>query len=131
MRSRAPAYWLSPSGNAVPLGGVYQRHIELVLAQPERFGITPSYIKSQYSRFREQPPVEGHARNVILTRIIKSGWVRVRYQERADSWTIQVSKLDRRTNSIIRKWLKTTVSKKYRPAFRIINLKQELLVKED
>ena len=115
----------------MPIGGVFQRHIELVLAQPERFGLTPSYLKSQYSRFKEQPPIEGYARNVILARVIKSGWVRIRYHEREDSWTIQVSKLDRRTKSMIRKWQRTVSSKTRCPAYRIINLKEDVLVRKE
>jgi hypothetical protein len=46
MRNRAPAYWISPSGSAVPIGGVFQRHIELVIAQPERFGLQPLFCRA-------------------------------------------------------------------------------------
>ena len=76
-------------------------------------------------------PFFGNEEIEAVTEVIKSGWVRIRYHEREDSWTIQVSKLDRRTKSMIRKWQRTVSSKTRCPAYRIINLKEDVLVRKE
>lgn len=56
------------------------RHINTVIAHPERFGLTLGQIKAIYRRNRERIGQKGKAREKIMTELIKAGWVRTRRQ---------------------------------------------------
>jgi hypothetical protein len=69
------AFFLSPDGHVVH---VPQNHISTVIADPERFGLTPAEIETVYKKYGERVGVEGEARKELLLKIINQGWLRIR-----------------------------------------------------
>jgi len=86
-----PAYWLSPYGKAIP---VDERHITLVITDPEKFGLDADYIKSTYKKYKEKMNTEGKAREEIIVELMKKGWIRIRYVPNFDAYTIQMNALN-------------------------------------
>lgn len=86
------AYWLSPQGDILPVPII---HIQVVIDQPERFGLTLATLKRCYASHREPLGHEGLARLEIMAGLIAGqGWVRVRYTPRQDRWTVELARLD-------------------------------------
>jgi len=92
------AYWISPEGEIIP---VPDHHIDLVIAEPERFGLSVKAVVGSYSKHKEKLHVEGFARNDTMFNLIKKRWIRIRYKDRSDSFTIQTAVLD----DVIREYL--------------------------
>jgi len=67
--------FISPGGEIFP---VRESHISAVLADPERFGLTPEEIRAVYAHHGEPVGVEGEARREILLQLISQGWIRIR-----------------------------------------------------
>lgn len=69
------AFFISPEGHLihVPLN-----HISMVIADPEKFGLTIEEIRASYAMHGERIGVEGVARQELLLKIISQGWVRIR-----------------------------------------------------
>ena len=95
------AYWISPRGKIVP---VPFHHIDLIIDNPELFGLTSAKIDAVYKKFKEPLHLEGYAREEIMAGLIKKGWVRVRYDARQDSFKLQVHNLSLPITRHIRKW---------------------------
>lgn len=109
------AYWISPNGEVLDVGRT-KTHIEVVISNPNKFGESRESIQKEYDKYEEQISWEGKAREVIMTRIIHRGWVRVR--EKSNQWTLQLWKLEPKMNDILWMWAKTihkTVYDKYAP----------------
>jgi hypothetical protein len=86
------AYWIDPRGTIIP---VPLRHINMISADPKKFGVTKEYIDNLYKKHKERPGQEGKARGEIMTTIMKNGWIRLRYIPNA-GWTVQLNKLGKR-----------------------------------
>ena len=69
------AFFLSPEGHLihVPLN-----HISMVIADPEKFGLTIEEIQASYAMHRKKMGVECEARKELLLKVISQGWVRIR-----------------------------------------------------
>jgi hypothetical protein len=80
------AYWITPRNRVIP---VPCRHINVIDENPSLFGLTRGYVDREFLKFSEQNGVEGYARQVILARVIKAGWIRLRYEPKAYSLTVQ------------------------------------------
>ncbi len=104
----SPAYWISPDNYVIPVG---QTHIELIISNPEKFGLTPAYIKKVHKKHKEPIGVEGNARNQIMTDLVNQGWIRLRLHPREAVWVAQVPRLDRMTGKRIEGWAKEIVKK--------------------
>jgi len=105
------AYWISPKGNIL---GVESRHINDIAAYPERFGFTKTILAAIFRRHRETYGSEGNAREEILIKLMQKGWIRVRYVERQDFYTIQLSDVFYRDGSwhaLVTSWAKWAVGK--------------------
>ena len=105
----AEAYWISPNGHIFP---VVTRHIHAVINQPGQFGLTTRYVRSVYHKYREPIGMEGKARREIMERLLRSGWIRIRYKLRPTGWYIECSDLDK-TKSLIVRWTKTMLDSDY------------------
>jgi hypothetical protein len=64
-------------------------HIIFVIDNTELFGITDPEIKDCYKKHSEQLGTEGRAREEIIKRVSKDGWIRVRHYKKPDYWTVQ------------------------------------------
>jgi hypothetical protein len=84
-------YFLTPEGELMWVPG---SHIETVIADPARFGVTAEYIDERYEFYKEPKPVEQKARADILVRILgQRPWVRVRERKLSGGslWELQLS----------------------------------------
>lgn len=84
------AYWISPRNEII---SVNTTHIDLVIKNPELFGLTSEYIRQKYAEFDEPVGQEGKAREAIMVDLIKRGWVRIR-KYRNKGYSINVPSLD-------------------------------------
>jgi len=77
-------------------------HIRTVLNDPERFGLEKEALVALYQECNEPIGFEGKARSLILERLIRSGWVRVRQTlGRSGQWTIQFDNWAERKEQVI------------------------------
>ena len=90
---KTTAFWISPQGEIIEIPSL---HITFVYLNSEMFGITKEFINQQYTLFKEPTGTEGKARDVILTEVLKKGWIRVRVNK-DQVWTMQVWKLTKKT----------------------------------
>ena len=97
------AYWISNKGKVFELKGKY--HIWYVIKYPNRFGETKESIQKEYDTFDEKIGWEGKAREVIITRILQRGFVRIR--ENLNRWSIQIWKMTPRLNDFIWEWARS------------------------
>jgi len=95
------AYWISPSGEITSVG---LKHINEIIDNPEAFGLTKEFVKETYAKFGEKMNTEGKAREEIMALLMKQGWIRIRYQPRQDSFTVQLWRLGRRPKDLIWSW---------------------------
>ena len=95
------AYWVSPVGEMLP---VKFTHIEVVIKNPEVFGITHSYIKKVYKKYRETAGLEGKARDEIVEGLINKKWMRIRYDKSQDYYIVGFKYFDKNQIDYLRKW---------------------------
>lgn len=69
------AFWISPTGEVV---GSYKKHINMVIENPEKFGLTLEKIKDFYASYGEPMGHEGRAREEIIKRLVRKKWIRIR-----------------------------------------------------
>lgn len=82
----ADAYWMNPDNEIME---VSDRHITLIVTEPETFGLTKAFIAKVHKKHGEPIGSEGYAREEIMAALIANGWLRARYVRGADSWTFQ------------------------------------------
>lgn len=85
------AYWISPTGSIIPVEGTADRHIHVVIQNPEKFGYTLDEIKTLHKKYKEPLGSEGKAREEIMVDLIKQGWIRIRYYDKLYQYSIQVN----------------------------------------
>jgi hypothetical protein len=106
----AKAYWISPAGETIP---VIMTHIDTVLKDPSRFGLTQEYINATAEENGGVQELRdgGKARDAIMIEMLKNGWVRIRKVTKPyEFWTIQIetgsgTKIDRSVKRNIIKWV--------------------------
>jgi len=74
-------------------------HIHFIIQNPKVFGLTLEEIEAVYKRHGENIGTEGAAREEILNRVFKEGWVRLRYSTDG-VWFIEVDEYTRRKEKI-------------------------------
>jgi hypothetical protein len=92
--------FISPKGEILLNQG---SHIQAVICDPEKFGLTSDEINIEYRKYGEPVGMEGKARGVLLDKIIRNGWIRLRrYPNR--QWSVTVAQLDPVTLSSLENW---------------------------
>ena len=83
-------FFLQPDGQLVL---VRDSHIGALFDDPARFGVTFAVIAEAYARHREALRTEGHARDELLTELLRRApWVRVREKlAGAYRWHLQLA----------------------------------------
>ena len=94
-------YWVSPVGEML---SVKSTHIEVVIKNPEVFGITRAYIKDVYKKYRETVGLEGKARDEIIEGLINKRWMRIRYDKSQDYYIVGFKFFDEKQIDYLRKW---------------------------
>ncbi len=87
------AFFISPAGELL---SVATSHIAVVIADPQRFGVTRAFIEARHAQHGEPLGLEGRARSEVLVRVLEAGWIRVREQPPKSPvrWHLQVSTLN-------------------------------------
>ena len=117
----SPAYWIKPSGEMVKPS---PRHIGAILEDPKEFGETEESIKEIYDRHNEplSATAEGHAREELMVKILKKGFLRIREVKR--NWTVQVAQTDPQTKDNIWAWAKMVLRKDPKQIYADVNILQ-------
>jgi hypothetical protein len=95
------AYWISPDGKILTVG---QTHIREVLDNPAAFGTTPEELEAAYKKFGEKNGIEGKARGEIMTALLERGWIRIRYHDRRDAYSIELNTLSTKRKDYLWAW---------------------------
>jgi hypothetical protein len=94
------AYWLSPKGD---VHDVDLKHINFIRDNPKMFKMTKDEYLATYKKFKEPFGWEGKAREELIIRALKIGWVRIRdYMNKG--WSVEVWELDRYAKDSIFDW---------------------------
>jgi len=102
MKQRIEAYWISPTGDIYPVG---KTHIQAVAENPELYGTTLEKVKHEFDKYGEVFPFQEHkARRIILTKIIKNGWIRMRLHLKTATWTAETWDWGKRENEALQCW---------------------------
>jgi hypothetical protein len=86
----AEGFFISPRGETVV---VETTHMAAVIADTARFGVTQAEIAKAYEWHHEPVGYDGKARVEILGRVMKNGWIRLRYKPVDDAFSVQVAGL--------------------------------------
>lgn len=104
------AFWITPKGEIL---NPDIRHIGMILKHPRKFGETKQTLKDTYDRYEEpmSPTYEGTAREVVMERVIKRGFIRVRFGGTRNNqhWTVQLTKLNSKVEDILWLWAKKMI----------------------
>lgn len=98
---KSKAYWISPAGQRIIVKTI---HIDVVVNNPEYFGLTFDYIKSIYNEEHEDIGTEGLAWKKIIINLIQQGWIRIRQYPKQCSWTVNVYKLNEQVIYVLNSW---------------------------
>lgn len=101
--------WISPYGHVIGLDSAY--HIQTIISQPEAFGLTSDDISNTYNKYEEPVGKEGKARDELIKKVIKHGWIRVRMYR--DYWSFTVDRLTDNTKSVIDNFFKNVIEGQY------------------
>jgi len=100
------AFFISPYGDIIVS---HEKHINIIISNPEKFGITTDYIIDTYKKYNEKIGTEGQAREEIILNLVNQGWIRLRYY-RNQYWTINIGRLSTKVKDYLydfSKYLKT------------------------
>ena len=97
----ANAYWINHSGKIRP---VLNTHIDDVVDSPVSFGLTDNKVQEVYEKYGEALRVEGKARDEIIKNLCFKGWIRIRYYQAGNYYSIDVGKLNSRTREYLYQW---------------------------
>lgn len=94
------AYWVSPSGKIYDVG---TNHIDVVIKNPQTFGLTKDKIQAVYDKYGEELGREGKAREEIILDLVKKGWVRIR-RYRNEGYSVNIGKMTKKVKDILFSW---------------------------
>lgn len=93
------AFFISPRGEIF----YAHNHIDMIIKNPRKFGLTKEYIESIYDKYNERIGTEGRAREEIIKHLVNSGWIRIRrYTNRF--WSVNVGKWSKRVKDLLWDW---------------------------
>lgn len=91
-------FWYKDDNNVYELDCL---HIKFIIDHPSIFDLTEDYIEEIYSSYNEPIGTEGMARETILNKVMKNGWIRIRYNPTRDNtWFIEVDSFFNRKRNI-------------------------------
>jgi hypothetical protein len=94
-----PAFFISPKGQVID---TEINHIATIVANPKKFGLTKDYIQAVYDKHGEKMNTEGKAREEIILRLIKQGWMRIRRYK--NFWSINVNRFNGKVKAELQMW---------------------------
>ena len=100
-------FFIDPSGEVV---NVVDTHIVTVITNPERFNVTKDWVNKVYEKYDERIGTENKAREEILVKLFKDGWIRVRYHRKYDYWMFQMHELTTEKKELLSAFTATAMS---------------------
>ena len=80
---------------------VESSHVQALIDEPSRFGLSESHIEETYARHGEQVGSEGLARDELLREAAANGWIRVRKHVTPVNYiSVQTDEIDERIMTI-------------------------------
>jgi len=125
------SYWISPDNKFIPIS---LTHIDLIVNNPDKFGLSSEYIQKVHKKHKEQLGDEGNARDEIMTKLIKDGWIRIRnilkyYTVKIQVYDFKQPTIDRVEKAIIEGFKRKIFNKNF--TVSILNIKGEDFVYSD
>lgn len=96
------AYWIDTNTNTTY--PVPTKHIQMIFDFPERFGLTPEYIRNKFDDYDEPYRYEGRARRELINELLNAGWIRLRYDPRRHEWKINHKMEEKKLKSYVKQW---------------------------
>ncbi len=87
MATFSKGYWIDRNGIIVDVS--MSKHIAFIISNPELFGYSKKDLYEIYQKHAERMGLEGRQREEIILSVYKLGWIRIRYYDRNDLWSIQ------------------------------------------
>lgn len=84
-------FFISPVGKLIPVASA-GTHIRTVINNPSKFKLKKDDIEKEYKKHNEVVGSEGNARDEILKRLTKKGWIRLRRYPQY--WSIQFARMN-------------------------------------
>ena len=101
--SKPETFWISPEGYIYPLRN--KRHLTYVIDHPHLFSFDPERYRSLLKKYHEKWWHDGEVRRLILTEIIKKGWIRVHFTGRPYLYTVETWQFNDTSLSNIKRWI--------------------------
>lgn len=93
------AYWISPRGEVLP---VSTNHIDVVIKNPKKFGLTTDVIEKTYEKYNERMGQEGKAREEIIINLLNKGFIRIRRYK--NQYSLNIGKMTKKIKDILFDW---------------------------
>ena len=106
--AKGKAFFISPKAEVIT---VRSSHIAAIIDNPERFGLRLGQIEQIYGDYGERLGIEGHAREQILTEVLRRRWIRIR-EHTNRHWSIQFDKANLRTKSLSARWARSVLRRR-------------------
>jgi len=91
--------WIDPNGKLLDFGTT---HINAIISNPLKFGISRKQIEAEYAKHNERMGVEGKARETIVKDVVRKGFIRIRFQRNYVSATVY--DFGRKAKTVLKKW---------------------------
>jgi hypothetical protein len=118
--STKSAYFISPRGELVSTGAG-SKHINMILKNPKKFGLTKEFIEDTYEKYDEPFGLEGKARNEILILLIKQGWIRIRLYPNK-FWTVNIPRMNKKMKDYLQSWADKMINKFNADKFMMVRI---------
>jgi hypothetical protein len=102
------AYFINPTGKILDID--MDRHIMVIRQNPEKFGLTGEEIKELFDKYGERPNQEGKAREEIIHKLIKNGFVHIRQYR--NFWAVNFWQLTSKIKKALSTWAEHLIDKK-------------------
>jgi len=103
--------------------------MEFVARHPKLFKTTLQSLKKTFDKYGEVfPKQENKARIEILTKIVKSGWIRTRYRPREGAWTVETHKWNSKAQKALMNWVKDKAKGKVQFRINFVSTSKQKLI---
>lgn len=106
---QSDGYWINPEGQILRLSS--PSHISQIIGYPEKFGITKQDIGDTFSKHGERYGVEGRAREELILRILKKGFIRVRSY--VNYWSVTLNRFGTREKFALQEWAHSAIKNQF------------------
>lgn len=95
------AYWINPYGKILSNGS--DTHIQIIINNPEKFGLTKDKIQQIYNKYNEPMGKEGFAREEIIKNVAQKGFIRIRLYKN-NYWSVTLYDFNKKAKKSLSVW---------------------------